>query len=232
MMNKIATDLVVEQAVTDKLKQAEREQTATQKQHKTVDLEEGEQEDQLNLSNSSMSSGEREVMRKYKEKVEAKMNVENGKGRHERAELTGSYDEKSEKEFFELIEKKKERILCHFFHEDFVRCKLLDKHLASAAFDHPETLFIRINAQQAPFIVTKLKIKVLPAIYYFKDGSVKDMIVGFEEFGNGDDFRRHDFLSRLAKYGAIELTSDEQFKLQKKPKQKILGESDSSDDDK
>jgi len=232
-MNQIATDLVVEKAVNDKMKQHEAEQRVQQQgtsKHAHKDFEDENENEDLNLSNASMSSGEREVMRKYKEKVESKINLENGGPRRDRAELTGSYTDKSEKEFFDLIEKKKDRIICHFYHDNFERCKLLDKHLAKTAYDHPETLFIKINAQQAPFIVTKLKIKVLPAIYFFKDGNVKDMIVGFEEFGNDDDFRKVDFLARLAKYGGIDLSGEERFKLSKKPKQKVLGESDDSDE--
>ena len=228
MMNKIATDLVVEKAVTDKLKQYEDEQNQDEQPQKNVKNEEDNEND-LNLSNCSISSGEKEVLRKYREKIEAKCNLDDQTKIDTRKELTGSYQEKSEKEFFDLIEKKRDRIICHFYHEDFIRCKLLDKHLQTTAYDHPETLFIKVNAQMAPFIVTKLKIKVLPAIYFFENGNVKDIIVGFEEFGNDDNFKRNDFLTRLAKYKGINLTTAENFKLKKKPKQQVLGESDDSD---
>jgi len=232
MMNKIATDLVVEQAVTDKLKYYEDQQKATVKAQnpKTQTEDDSEHENEQDLSDCSVSSGEREVMRNYKEKIQAKCHLEGDVNKQNRKELTGSYLEKTEKEFFDLIEKKKDRIVCHFYHDNFIRCKLLDKELALTAYDHPETLFIRINAQTAPFIVTKLLIKVLPAIYFFQNGNVKDMIVGFEEFGNDDNFKRGDFLTRLAKYGGLDLTSEEKFRIKKKPKQQVLGESEDSDE--
>ena len=232
MMNQIATDLVVEQAVNDKLKYYEDQEKAQSQPEKLNNINEdySDQENEKELSDCSVSSGEREVMRNYKEKVEAKCYLEGTANKETRKELTGSYLEKSEKEFFDLIEKKKDRIVCHFYHDNFVRCKLLDKELALTAYDHPESLFIRINAQTAPFIVTKLMIKVLPAIYFFKNGNVKDMIVGFEEFGNDDNFKRGDFLTRLAKYGGLDLTPEENFRIKKKPKQQVLGESDDSDE--
>ena len=234
MMNQIATDLVVEKAVNDKMAEYVKDQKKLEEGPKQANRFEEEEDHEdgnnLNISNCSASSGEREVLRKYKEKIEAKCQLE-GLVTNQRKELTGGYLEKSEKEFFDLIDKKRDRILCHFYHDDFIRCKLLDKYLLSTAHDHPETLFIRINAQFAPFIVTKLKIKVLPAIYYFENGNVKDMIVGFDEFGNDDNFKKNDFLTRLAKYNGINLTTEENFKLKKKPKQQVLGESDDSGSD-
>ena len=232
MMNQIATDMVVEKAMNDKLDQYEKGQKSGNQAQVSQRIDEDqENQDDLNCSVDSMSSGEEEIMRKYKEQMEAKMTFEDKRAENETLELTGGYIEKTEKEFFDLIKKKKDSIVCHFFHEDFIRCKLLDQHLAQTAYDHPETLFIKINVQTAPFIVTKLQIKVLPAIYFFKEGNTKDIIVGFEDFGNGDSFKRNDFLNRLSKYGAITLSQEENFKLKKKPKAKVLGESDDSDED-
>lgn len=45
-----------------------------------------------------------------------------------------------------------------------------------------------MNAEISEFLVQKLKLKILPAIYYFEEGKVKDKMIGFEEFGNKDDF--------------------------------------------
>ena len=35
---------------------------------------------------------------------------------------------------------------CHFYHRDFERCKLLDRHLAVLCRRYPDTRFIRISA--------------------------------------------------------------------------------------
>lgn len=41
-----------------------------------------------------------------------------------------------------------------------------------------------IKAENAPFLVTKLKIKVLPFVVIYKNGKEIDRIVGFEKLGN------------------------------------------------
>jgi len=38
------------------------------------------------------------------------------------------------------------RVVCHFFHADFERCKLLDAHLAALARRFFDTRFIRLSA--------------------------------------------------------------------------------------
>lgn len=73
------------------------------------------------------------------------------------------------------------------------------------AQNHSESLFIRINAESSTFLVQKLSIKVLPAIYFFFKGEVKDKIVGFDEFGGNDDFTTKDLANRLSLNGAIDL---------------------------
>jgi hypothetical protein len=231
MMNKIATDIVVQKAVEDKMKQAMKDQEPGQEKTKTIAHDENEDDELDNLSDVSGSSGEREAMRRYKEKIQAKMHIaEIQDSSKVQRHLTGGYNEKTEKEFFEIIDNKKERVIVHFFHRDFIRCKIIDKHLANIAYKHPETLFIRINAQQSPFLVGKLKIKVLPVVYYFENGNVKDIVVGFEEFGNGDDFKELEFTRRLAHGGGLNLNDTEKFKLNKKEKRKVVGDSESEED--
>jgi len=38
------------------------------------------------------------------------------------------------------------KIIVHFYHNDFLRCKIMDKHLKDIAIEHPECLFVSINA--------------------------------------------------------------------------------------
>ena len=99
------------------------------------------------------------------------------------------------------------------------------------AYEHPETLFVQINVKKSPFLVTNLKLKMLPTIIYFEKGIARDRLTGFEELGNTDDFRTEVLARRLCKYKAIELNENEKFKLAKKTKRRIVGgESDSEDD--
>ena len=39
-----------------------------------------------------------------------------------------------------------ERCVCHFFHQDFERCRILDKHLAILVKKYFDTRFIRLSA--------------------------------------------------------------------------------------
>lgn len=45
---------------------------------------------------------------------------------------------------------KTERVVCHFFHRDFERCKLLDKHLTILARKYFDTRFIKVSAPVSP----------------------------------------------------------------------------------
>ena len=52
---------------------------------------------------------------------------------------------------------------------------------------HFDTRFLCINVENAPFLVTKLKIQVLPCVLAFVDGVSKDRIIGFEGIGYKPD---------------------------------------------
>ena len=227
LMKKIATDLVVDEVIKNKTKECLKQNKAMN-ENKNTNADVDDDNDDC-LSTDSISSGEREILDRLKEKYQENIKINNSK--NVQKELTGVYLEKNEKDFFKLIENKKERIVCHFYHNDFQRCLILDKHLRNIAHKHQETLFIKINAQASPFLVQKLKLKILPAIYYFENGVSKDSLVGFEELGGDDGFKELDLSRRLAATGAIALNEDEHFKLNKKPKRIIAGESDSSDEE-
>ena len=64
-----------------------------------------------------------------------------------------------ETEFLDVMLKNK-KVICHVYHKDFERCKIMDKHLQLIASTHGETLFVRIDAEKTPFFTTKLAIKV------------------------------------------------------------------------
>ena len=52
-------------------------------------------------------------------------------------------------DFLEVVTKA-ERVVCHFFHRDFERCKILDKHLAILARKYFDTRFIKLSAPVRP----------------------------------------------------------------------------------
>lgn len=72
--------------------------------------------------------------------------------------------------------------------------------LASSHFD---TRFLKINVDNAPFLVTKLKVQVLPCVLVFVDGINKDRILGFEGLGGGDDVSTPQLEKRLLQAGVL-----------------------------
>ena len=62
-----------------------------------------------------------------------------------------------------------------------------------------------MNVENAPFLVTKLKIQVLPCVLAFVNGVSVDRIVGFEGLGyTQDTFTTKDLESRLLASGVIQ----------------------------
>ncbi|GAA5899131.1 hypothetical protein JCM5296_005752 [Sporobolomyces johnsonii] len=100
----------------------------------------------------------------------------------------GKYTEvRVEKDLIATTAKAK-RSVVHFFHHDFRRCKIMDKHLEKLAAKHIDTLFVKADVANVPFLVTKLGVKVLPCVIGFVNGVSKMKLVGFDELEGGDDF--------------------------------------------
>jgi len=92
----------------------------------------------------------------------------------------GSYREVCQDDFLKEVACD-DHCVVHFYHRDFEKCKLIDKHLPRIAAQHLETKFLKIDAEKCPFFVQKLQIRVLPCIIGFHNGIAKDdRIMGFE----------------------------------------------------
>lgn len=99
----------------------------------------------------------------------------------------GTYQEiKDEKQLMEITTSTK---LCvvHFMKPDFNRCRIMDERLRVLAEKHFDTRFVSINVENAPFLVVKLGIKVLPCVIAFKESVSADRIIGFEGVGYKPD---------------------------------------------
>ena len=105
---------------------------------------------------------------------------------------------------------KNKHVVCHFYIDDFERCKIMDMHLKIIAAEHPETLFCRINARKTPFFVTRLQVKTLPTTILSIDGKVDERITGFEELGNTDDFPTINLARRLVMSAMIKPNSKQE----------------------
>lgn len=80
-----------------------------------------------------------------------------------------------------------EKAIVHFRHPDFARCATMDSHLERIAQRHgsdetggEDLAFARVDVAQAPFVVEKLGVRVLPCVIGFVRGIVKGRVVGFE----------------------------------------------------
>ncbi|KAJ6796222.1 thioredoxin domain-containing protein PLP3B-like isoform X1 [Iris pallida] len=115
----------------------------------------------------------------------------------------GEYREISEGDFLGEVTGS-ERTICHFYHHEFYRCKIMDKHLKALAPVHIDTKFIKLDAENAPFFVTKLGVKTLPCVILFRKGVAFDRIVGFQDLGAKDDFTTRTLENLLKRKGIID----------------------------
>ncbi|EOA26112.1 hypothetical protein CARUB_v10019538mg [Capsella rubella] len=114
----------------------------------------------------------------------------------------GEYREVSEGDFLGEVTRS-EKVICHFYHKEFYRCKIMDKHLKTLAPRHVDTKFIKVDAENAPFFVTKLAIKTLPCVVLFSKGIAMDRLVGFQDLGTKDDFTTNKLENVLVKKGML-----------------------------
>ncbi|KIP02115.1 hypothetical protein PHLGIDRAFT_79604 [Phlebiopsis gigantea 11061_1 CR5-6] len=113
----------------------------------------------------------------------------------------GRYDEIQDEKLVLQTTVNEHLCVVHFYHSKFRRCKIVDKHLTKLASKYFRTRFVKVFVENAPFLVTKLGVKVLPAVFMFVDGISKDRLVGFEELGNVDDFATSVLEARLMRAG-------------------------------
>uniref|UniRef100_A0A1D1Z6R8 Thioredoxin domain-containing protein 9 n=1 Tax=Anthurium amnicola TaxID=1678845 RepID=A0A1D1Z6R8_9ARAE len=97
-----------------------------------------------------------------------------------------------------------EKVICHFYHREFYRCKIMDKHLKALAPRYIDTKFIKLDAENAPFFVAKLGIKTLPCVILFRNGISVDRLVGFQDLGSKDDFSTKTLENLLIRKGVLD----------------------------
>lgn len=78
-------------------------------------------------------------------------------------------------------------IIIHFANDEFERCKRMTNALAEVAKRRPTWRCIDLRAQEAPFLVTKLGVKVLPCVVVIRGGIIMDKMIGFEGIGLDPD---------------------------------------------
>ncbi len=123
----------------------------------------------------------------------------------------GTYTEISEPEFLNSVTKSP-RVVVHFYHDEFARCKAVDKNLAIVAPLIMGCRFLKINSTKCPFFVSKLGIKVLPTLIYFIMGKTVHRVVGFTELGGVDDFSIPSFIENLRMHKMLKDSDESKWK--------------------
>ncbi|TEB35631.1 GTPase inhibitor [Coprinellus micaceus] len=138
----------------------------------------------------------------------------------------GTYGEiTDEKEVIRATAREK-RCVVHFYHSQFKRCEIMDKHLARLAEKYFNTRFFRVFVENIPWLVEKLQIKVLPCVVAFVNGVTADRLVGFEELGNADNFDTAVLELRLSQCGVIQKAGSN-----RDPLYKVASKKSNDDDD-
>ncbi|XLU75975.1 hypothetical protein S245_035028, partial [Arachis hypogaea] len=147
-----------------------------------------------------------ELEKLHADRIAALKNQRNG--RNGRRKGHGEYREITAGDFLAEVTGS-EKVICHFYHKEFYRCKIMDKHLKSLSPKHIDTKFIKLDAEHAPFFVAKLAIKTLPCVILFRQGIAVDRLVGFQDLGGKDDFSTRTLEALLIKKGIIDEKKDD-----------------------
>lgn len=168
----------------------------------------------------------------FREQRRQQLHAEFERAQQLRNRAHGTYAEvKDEKQLMDITTSTK---LCvvHFFKPDFHRCSIMDTHLEALAPAHYEARILRINVDNCPFLVTKLKIQVLPCVIAFIDGIGADRIIGFEGLGRTpDSFTTRDLEARLLRTGVFERKKVTKEDERQAPRRTRAAQEDENDDD-
>jgi thiol-disulfide isomerase/thioredoxin len=187
-MNSVAYGTVMAKAAED-YKQEMLSQEAAARQRSTQDL------------NLEDLRGDTDLEKLHRDRLaELQREVEKRQVKQRRGH--GEYQEVKEADFLDTVTQT-QQVVCHFWHSDFMRCKIMDKHLQQLAPQHFDTRFIKVSAAEAPFFTEKLNVRVLPCVIAFINGVAVERLVGFDAFGNRDDFKTGELLQWLVQAGGV-----------------------------
>ena len=207
MAAQIFSDMVMQEAIKDKTIQVEKKIKDQEGQLHDVsaksDLLHGHHHEDDDDEDDAFGDDEEEkIMRDIRERRMLQMKNVYQEKQENLIKGHGQYTEITEEQFLPNVTGSK-FVICHYYHQDFERCKIVDMHLRKIAAQHKEAKFVYLNAEKAPFFIKKLQVQVLPTIICFIDGIAVDRVVGFEDMGNKDDFPTMALTRRLIKSGCL-----------------------------
>ena len=197
LLNQLAFDIVKDKVIEDKTKMYMEEQEKKQKEEIEKQKNELDDLDEIDSEEERIMQQEMEKLRKTAESKREDL------AKKVKTEKYGNYTEIIETEFLDTM-LKNDKVVCHFYHKDFERCKIIDKHLQIIAQQHRETLFVKINAEKTPFFTAKLNVRVLPTIILFVKGKSIHRFIGFQDFGMNDDFPTINLARQLVLFKMIQ----------------------------
>jgi len=163
LLNDIAFDLVKDKVIEDRMEEykmtEEQQINVKNNDAKASNKKNDEEEENDDNEFDEIDSEEERIMKKQ---INQRLEQQDKKLEAEKARLARKYGDVRdivETEFLDTM-CKHQKVVCHFYHDQFERCKIMDKHFRQIADLHPETLFVRINAEKTPFFTNKLNIKV------------------------------------------------------------------------
>ncbi|KAI6047423.1 thioredoxin-like protein [Pisolithus marmoratus] len=145
----------------------------------------------------------------FRERGLEQLRVQADKLQHMRANAYGTYSEVVDEKEVIRTSAHEPRCVIHFYHSNFKRCEIMDKHLAKLAPKYSATRFLRVFVENVPWLVQRLGVKVLPCVMSFVDGVLKDQLIGFEEIGNSDAFETAVLELRLSQSGVLQKAADQ-----------------------
>lgn len=194
-----------------KLATAEEELVKNQK----VDSHRRQGAEQLDLSDDSdyddlLEDDDDPVLGAIREKRMAELRKQQVEHAENISKGHGQFRTISQDQFLPECTGSSEFVVVHFFHNEWERCKVMDHHLKVVAMQHTESKFLRIDAEKAPFFVSKLQIQTLPTVVVFRDGKSISRLTGFEGLCNDpkepDKWETRALKQYLASTGAIKYT--------------------------
>lgn len=117
----------------------------------------------------------------------------------------GEYGEIKEEEFLTTVTKS-HRTIVHFYHKSFESCKVMDMHLTKMSKKFFGTRFVFLEAEKAPFFVSKLSIQTIPTTCFFIDGVLVYKQLGFAgiEGGQSNEIRTGHLARVMRGFNCIE----------------------------
>jgi hypothetical protein len=115
----------------------------------------------------------------------------------------GSYHEITDPQHFFDSVKASERVVVHFKRGATSRCAVIDGHLEKIARAHFETRFCYVDVERVPSLPQRFNVAMLPTIMLVERQNTFHSIIGFEEFGNHDDFTTDDVVKVLSNHGML-----------------------------